>query len=103
MAFCPSRFIMKICNGRDIVTPGFTGSTRTQAMMDLGVSSKLNAEWEFLTYLRDVGREAAGQWIEKHHDDIGNRTTFDLSFLLEESLQPAHLPGGTVPKTDDEP
>ena len=32
-------------------------------MQGLGVNSKLNADWEFLTHLRDVGRaEAATGW-----------------------------------------
>jgi len=30
-----------------------------KTMLGLGVSSKLNAEWAFLTYLRDAGRKAA--------------------------------------------
>lgn len=72
-------------------------------MMDLGVSSKLNAEWEFLTHLRDIGRAASSQWLEKHYGDIGNRTTFDLEFLLEESLQSAHPAGDVVSKSEDEP
>ena len=29
-------------------------------MAELGYSSKLNAEWDFLTFLRDEGRQAAG-------------------------------------------
>ena len=73
------------------------------AMMDLGVSSKLNAEWEFLTHLRDIGRAASSEWLEKHYKDIGNRTTFDLDFLLEESLQPAHISGDALRKPEDEP
>ena len=74
-----------------------------ETMLELSVSSKLNSEWEFLTYLRDVGREAAGQWLEKHYDDVGHRTTFDLGFIFEESLSPAHLPEDAVRKTTDKP
>ncbi len=62
-----------------------------EAMEGLGVSTKLNAEWEFLTHLRNVGREAADEWMDRHFDDIGHRSTFDLSFVFEESLRPAHL------------
>ena len=64
-------------------------------MLNLSVSSKFNAEWEFLVYLRDAGREAAGQWLEDHYDDIGRVGTFDISGLFEESLKPAHLAEGT--------
>ncbi len=69
-----------------------------ETMLELSVSSKFNAEWEFLTHLRDVGREAAGQWLEKHYDDIGKRTTCDLSFVFEESLSPGHLPESAIRK-----
>ena len=65
-------------------------------MLDLSVSSKFNAEWDFLVYLRDAGREAASEWLAAHFDDIGKRTTLDLSGLFEESLRPAHLAKGSV-------
>jgi NTE family protein len=61
-------------------------------LLELGVSSKLNAEWAFLTYLRDKGREAAQDWLSRHYDDLGVRSTLDLSWIMEESLKPAHLP-----------
>ena len=32
-------------------------------MAELGYSSKLNAEWDFLTFLRDEGRRAAGDFL----------------------------------------
>jgi NTE family protein len=62
-----------------------------QLMLGLGVSSKLNAEWAFLTHLRDAGRSAADAWLIDHFDDLGVRSTFDISFVFEESLRPAHL------------
>ena len=64
-------------------------------MLNLSVSSKFNAEWDFLVYLRDAGREAAGQWLEDHYDDIGRVSTFSIGALFEESLRPAHLAKGT--------
>ncbi len=67
-----------------------------EAMLDLTVSSKLNAEWQFLTYLRDIGRETTDRWLADHYDDIGNKTTFDVNFVFEESLSPAHLSPETV-------
>ena len=65
-----------------------------KTMLGLGVSSKLNAEWAFLTHLRDRGREAAGDWLARHFEDVGTRNTLDLSWIFEESLRPAHLPEG---------
>ncbi len=72
-----------------------------EEMSELSVSSKFNAEWGFLIHLRDIGREAAGQWLEAHYEDIGNRSTFDVSFIFEESLSPAHLPEDVVRKPED--
>jgi NTE family protein len=40
-------------------------------------STKLNAEWAFLKHLRDIGREAATQWLERHCDDVGVRSTIN--------------------------
>jgi NTE family protein len=52
-------------------------------MVELGYSSKLNAEWEFLCMLRDEGRRAGDAFLRAHHDDLGRRSTFDLDELLE--------------------
>jgi NTE family protein len=54
-------------------------------MNELGSSSKLNAEWEFLTMLRDEGRRAATEFGEKHGDDIGVRATFDFEAMATRS------------------
>jgi NTE family protein len=53
------------------------------AMTDLGYSSKLNAEWAFLTMLRDEGRRAAGEFLARNGEALGQRSTFDLDALLE--------------------
>jgi NTE family protein len=50
-------------------------------MRDLGVSSKMNADWEFLTHLRDVGRERAERWLEDNFSSIGARTSVDLGAM----------------------
>jgi NTE family protein len=52
-------------------------------MTGLGYSSKLNAEWAFLTMLRDEGRRSADEFLKAHSADIGRRSTFDLDALLE--------------------
>jgi len=51
-------------------------------MRPLGASSKVNAEWAFLRHLRDIGREAAGRWIERHFDDLGVRSTIDVKEMI---------------------
>ncbi len=65
-----------------------------ETMLALGVSSKVNAEWAFLTYLRDKGRKAAQTWLSQHYADLGVRNSLDLSWIFDESVKPAHLPEG---------
>ncbi len=57
---------------------------KNDVMVDLGSSSKLNAEWEFLTMLRDEGRRSADAFLVEHGDDLGRRSTLDIDRLLEE-------------------
>jgi NTE family protein len=52
-------------------------------MLDLGYSSKLNAEWPFLVLLRDRGRNAADDFLQRHGDDLGRNSSFDLAALLD--------------------
>jgi NTE family protein len=47
-------------------------------MRELSVTSKLNADWEFLCHLRDVGREAAGKWLAASFDALGAQSTIDI-------------------------
>jgi NTE family protein len=54
----------------------------SDVMVELGYSSKLNAEWEFLCMLRDEGRRAGDAFLSSHHDDLGRRSTLDLDELL---------------------
>ncbi|HYN76973.1 MAG TPA: patatin-like phospholipase family protein [Lamprocystis sp. (in: g-proteobacteria)] len=51
-------------------------------LADLGVSSKMNAEWAFLEHLHDIGWRAADQWIATHWDDLGVRSTYPLEHVL---------------------
>jgi NTE family protein len=55
----------------------------SEMMVELGYSSKLNAEWEFLCMLRDEGRRASATFLSAHGDDLGRRSTFNLDELLE--------------------
>jgi NTE family protein len=52
-------------------------------MVELGASSKLNAEWAFLTMLRDEGRKAAQAFLDKDGAEIGKRSTADIDSLLD--------------------
>jgi NTE family protein len=54
----------------------------TDAVNALGYSSKLNAEWEFLTFLRDEGRRRAEAFLASHRGDLGQRSSFDFEAML---------------------
>jgi NTE family protein len=56
---------------------------RNDVMATLGASSKLNAEWDFLTMLRDEGRKAADAFLAQHGAAIGKRSTLDFDALLD--------------------
>jgi len=49
-----------------------------KSFMDLGWSSKLNTDMEFLQHLKNAGRKSADQWLEKNYDNIGKKTTADV-------------------------
>ena len=68
-------------------------------MVDLGYSSKLNAEWEFLRMLRDEGRRSAAAFLAAHGQDLGRRSSLDLDLLLEgcERQEPSWAKPGIGP------
>jgi NTE family protein len=47
-------------------------------MKGLGVSSKLNAQWDFLLHLMSIGRDVAAAWLERNFDAIGDRSSVDI-------------------------
>ncbi len=78
---------------REVADPGNSEGARwasmrihriaSDAMQELGYSSKLNAEWEFLTILRNEGRRSAEVFLAAHGNELGKRSTFDLDPLKE--------------------
>jgi NTE family protein len=52
-------------------------------MVELGYSSKLNAEWAFLEMLFEEGRRAAGAFLEEKGGNLGVRPSIDVNVLLE--------------------
>jgi NTE family protein len=50
----------------------------------LGASSKLNAEWEFVSLLKEEGRKSADAFLTAHGEDIGKLSTADFDVLLAE-------------------
>jgi NTE family protein len=61
-----------------------THRIKSDMLAEFGASSKLNAEWAFVSKLRDEGRRAAGKFLAAHGDDVGQRSTADLDALLAE-------------------
>lgn len=47
-----------------------------------GASSKMNNDPAFLHHLHEIGRTAAGTWIDDNLDSVGRRSTLDLSALV---------------------
>ena len=56
----------------------------TDTLAEFGASSKLNAEWEFVSLLKQEGRKSADVFLAAHGDDLGQRSTADLDVLLAE-------------------
>ena len=59
---------------------------------NLSASSKLNAEWDYLLHLRDMGRKHAEKWLKENWDNVGEKSTFDLSCALAGSIRPVSRP-----------
>ena len=57
---------------------------KNDIMVTLGYSSKLNAEWDFLTMLRDEGRKSTETFLAEHGDDLGKRSTLPIERLLKD-------------------
>jgi len=53
-------------------------------MTELNASSKMIAEWDFLCMLRDEGRRSAQAFLDRHRNDLGQRSTLDLDVLLKD-------------------
>jgi NTE family protein len=61
-----------------------THRVKSDMLAKFGASSKLNAEWEFVSMLRAEGRLAADAFLAAHGADIGRQSTADLDVLLSE-------------------
>jgi NTE family protein len=48
------------------------------ALSQLKYSSKMNISWEFLSELKQKGRETAEHWINTDYHEVGLKSTFDV-------------------------
>jgi NTE family protein len=56
----------------------------SDTLADFGASSKLNAEWEFVSLLKEEGRKSAEAFLAAHGGEIGKHSTADFDVLLAE-------------------
>lgn len=49
-----------------------------EVMHDLSIASKFDTDWNFLLYLRDLGRVEAQEWMKKNFKNIGHKATIDI-------------------------
>jgi NTE family protein len=61
-----------------------THSIKSDQLAEFGASSKLNAEWKFVSMLKEEGRRSADEFLKVHRSDLGRRSTADLDVLLAE-------------------
>ena len=47
-------------------------------MGGLSATSKMNADWDFLIFLRDQGRKCAGDWLAKNYARLGVELSVDI-------------------------
>lgn len=59
----------------------------TEQMVALDASSKLNAEWKFLSMLRQEGRACTEAFLAGHAGDLGQRSTYAIGSLLDSILE----------------
>ncbi len=48
-------------------------------MAKLGESSKFNVNWDFLTNLKEKGRQSASKWLDNNYKHLGVCTSMDLT------------------------
>jgi NTE family protein len=49
-----------------------------QTMASFGASSKMNADWPFLWWLRERGRATAEDWLKENYDALGQRSSLSI-------------------------
>lgn len=47
-------------------------------MHNLNASSKVNADWDFFQFLKEIGRKDAETWLKNHWGDIGERSSINI-------------------------
>lgn len=58
----------------------------------LDASSKLNAEWDFLCFLFETGRQVAGEWLDRNFETIGVGSSVEVRHMFDEFAVHPELP-----------
>ncbi len=53
------------------------------ALFELGASSRLDVNMAYFEELFERGRSTAHEWLHAHYEDVGERSTLDLSKVLD--------------------
>lgn len=53
-----------------------------KALNDLSVASKYSSDWDFIQLLYNRGRTEANEWLKRHFDKLGVRSSVDLAEKL---------------------
>ena len=76
-------FVTRLVTQKRIVNGGLKhilihGIADDEFMSALSSTSKYNADWDFLTFLRDRGRKCAGDWLAKNLVKVGVESSVDI-------------------------
>ena len=53
-----------------------------EAMQELGISSKVNADRRFLQHLFEIGRKQTDGWLSRHREALGRHSTVDIQEMF---------------------
>jgi NTE family protein len=65
-------------SGKDMKHMLMHSISADEVMIQLGVNSKLNADWDFLVHLKETGRHHAEAWLAANYEHIGVRSSVDI-------------------------
>ena len=76
-------FVTKLIDSGELKSDGMKrmlihSISANEVMNELGHTSKLNADWEFLVNLRDTGRAHAEAWLKESFPRLGRESTVDI-------------------------
>jgi NTE family protein len=76
-------FVTKLISEHQIIDPAIKhvlihSVSNDKLMNSLNAVSKYNADWDFITFLRDQGRRCANDWLATNFSKLGVESTVDI-------------------------